>query len=231
MFRSYDHLVEQETESRLVLNPGPAQQVPIWAVAHATTAAPIYFRAMKIGSSEFRDASFFVQNPTLYAFDEVSQMHGSTPDSVALTVSIGSGNLPKRDFAPGGKIRLSPLSNISQKMRTISSFIQQYNDPHYQMIRNEHHLQGTRRDNLYVRFNVESGLQDVTRGEWKIKKPLLGTKAPVNHTVEKILSATAEYLRQPRVQEQLMVVAERLVSNKRQRAQDVAKWKVVVGID
>lgn len=226
MFRSYEHLVEQGAESGLVLNPGPAQRVPIWTVARAAIAAPNYFEAVKIGGSEFRDASLFAQNPTLYAFDEVSQMHESTPDSVALTVSIGSGNLSKQGFASRGK-----LSSIIPIMRSIRSFTQQYNDPHYQMLRNERRLQGTRHDNLYMRFNVEPGLQDVTLGEWKMKKPLLGSKAPVNRTVEKIFSATAEYLRKPEVQERLMVVAERLVSNRRQRAKDVAKWKVVVGIE
>jgi len=225
MFRSYEHFVEQGTESNLLLNPGPAPQVPIWAVARAAIATPT-LKAMKIGGSEFRDAPIFNQNPTLYAFDEVSQMHGSTPESVAATISIGSGHLSKQYFPPRGK-----FPNKSQRMRTMGLFTQQYYNVHYQMLLSERRLQGTRHDNLYMRFNVDSGLEDVAFGDWKIKKPLLGSKAPVNRTVEKIFSDTAEYLRQPKVQVRLMVVAERLVSNRRQRAKDLAKWKVVVGIE
>lgn len=226
MFRSYEHLVESETESRLVLNPGPAPQVPILAVVRATTAAPTYFKSMRIGDSEFLDAFRFGQNPTLYAFDEVSQMHGSTPDSVTLTVSIGSGDLSKRPSPSGGKTKTFRAVHA----RIIYSLLH-YDEAHDQMLRNEHRLRGTRRESLYERFNVQSGLQDVSLGEWKMKKPLLGSKTPVNLTFVKIQSATHAYLEQPEVQTRLRAVAKRLVKNRRERAQDTAKWNVVAGID
>jgi hypothetical protein len=222
MFRSYKHLVESKTESRFVPNPGPAPRVPIWEVARAATAAPTVFKTMKIGNLEFLDASFLgAQNPILMAFDEVSQMHRSTQDSVTLAVSIGSGNsrFNQRLFEERGKF----LNILRQRDGAAEA--------HDQMLRLERQLRGTRREILYERFDVESGLQRIGLDQWKMKKPLLGSKAHVNLTLVKIRSATEAYLAQPAVQERLRVVAERLVKNRRERAQDVAKWKVVVGID
>jgi patatin-like phospholipase/acyl hydrolase len=71
LFRAYDH---DRAMTSLVRNPGGAQDVPITGVARATSAAPTYFKTMKIHGQGFQDGGFGANNPSQLAFVEVKDM-------------------------------------------------------------------------------------------------------------------------------------------------------------
>ncbi|KAH6675034.1 hypothetical protein B0J14DRAFT_699665 [Halenospora varia] len=57
------------------LNPDYAHNIPTWQVARATTAAPSYFKALKISSTTHIDSGFrSANNPTIHAYEEVRQI-------------------------------------------------------------------------------------------------------------------------------------------------------------
>jgi hypothetical protein len=218
LFRTYDHLKSANT-TRLELNPGPASSIPIWQVARATTAAPTYFEPMKIGDEKFIDGGFGIQanNPSWYAFVEVSQMHGNNEKAIALTCSIGTG-IPK-------KITAFPKTNsLFGKYKTLVRYtVATASDS--EMTHNIM-LQHTSQIGVgYERFNIEGGIGNIDLGEWKIKK-LKNPKRIVNVTLAAIEQATNAYLQQADVRRRLTKVAETLVKRRKERSGH-AEWNIV----
>lgn len=90
LFRSYDGL----RSTPALPNQPPVltapSNIPLWKVGRATSAAPSYFRPMKIGDEYFFDgiiAGF--RNPTRLAYDEVVRMHPNCQP--CMIISIGTG--------------------------------------------------------------------------------------------------------------------------------------------
>ena len=77
VLRSYRH-PKPNTSSLIERNPGKNDNYPISQVARATTAAPFYFKAAKVGKGdqalELIDGGFGANNPSEEAYDEVKQM-------------------------------------------------------------------------------------------------------------------------------------------------------------
>jgi hypothetical protein len=191
LFRTYPHWFERPKElGVIVLNPGPAHIVPIWQVAHATAAAPLYFGPMKVGRHNFIDGSMISLNPTRIAFLDIASLHGG-PRAIALTVSLGSGPARQAEDDHQGMVAMTKLPP-------------------------ERHQEYT----LYERFNVFEGLSDIAIDEWRVKKSRRANSEPANMTVERIKSATEKYLAQPDVQRRLRSVAKRLVQRRREREQN-----------
>ena len=73
-------------------NPDLAHDIPIWEVARATSAAPTYFKTVKIDHLKYLDGGFGgYNNPTLEIFEEVRTMSNKNSGSVNLMVSVGTG--------------------------------------------------------------------------------------------------------------------------------------------
>ncbi|KAJ9629468.1 hypothetical protein H2203_001842 [Taxawa tesnikishii (nom. ined.)] len=95
LFRSYDHWASPgNTPTIFERNPGSAHSIPLWQVARATSAAPTYFKPVKIQDRIFGDGGFGANNPTEELICEVSQMHGNDRKVIPLVVSIGTGGKP-----------------------------------------------------------------------------------------------------------------------------------------
>src|SRR5204863_2284748 len=97
LWRTYDHDegIEQPKNEYRPMNLSPANREPVWQVARATSAAPIYFESIKIGGRKFLDGGMGANNPAPLAFQEIYHKHPHPP---AVFVSIGTGkkNPPPR---------------------------------------------------------------------------------------------------------------------------------------
>lgn len=198
--------------TKLELNPGLASSIPIWQVARATTAAPTYFEPMKIGEEKFLDGGFGIQanNPSWYAFGEVSQMHGNNEKAIAMICSIGTG-IPK-------KITAFPKTNtLFGTYKTLVRYtVATASDS--EITHNTMLQYTTQMGTGYERFNVEGGIGSIDLGEWKIKK-LKHPKRHVNVTLAAIEQATNAYLQQTDVRRRLTKMAEILVTTRKERSQ------------
>jgi hypothetical protein len=217
IFRTYRH-VPATDENQIELNPGPAHNIPTWQVARATSAAPTYFKEMKIrtrtGTTTHLDGGFgSANNPVLHAVREVNQMSGNVENPIALTISIGTG-MSRHPSPFDGNGFLGKWGAFFRFTTHIASDSEQ---THLNM--QGWHNTPSRRGR-YHRFNVDSGLEDIKLGEWETA----GTECI---TIEKIESATTAYLQKPEVQSRLRYFAEILVDNRRARSCDQSKWNIV----
>jgi hypothetical protein len=174
---------------------------------------------MIIGEEKFLDGGFGTQanNPSWFAFVEVSQMHGNNEKAVALTCSIGTG-IPK-------KITAFPETNsLFGKYKTLFRYtVATASDSE---MTHRTMLQYTTQIGIgYERFNVEGGIGDINLGEWKIKK-LKHPKRRVNVTLATIEQATNAYLQQTDVRKRLTKVAETLVRHRKDRSL-YPEWNIV----
>src|SRR5262245_35962826 len=67
----------------------------IVAAARATTASPVLFKSIQIGSMEFVDSSLGCSNPIKEVLDEAQSLFGGD-HSVSCVVSVGMGNSQAR---------------------------------------------------------------------------------------------------------------------------------------
>ncbi|KAB8296261.1 hypothetical protein EYC80_009035 [Monilinia laxa] len=211
LFRTYEHK-KSACNYLEELNPGPAQPIPIWKVARATTAAPTYFKPIQLECERFVDGGFggFSNNPTSRTFAEVEQMHGK--GTVALTLSIGTGRPTK--VQPIAKHKSGFIRYILQLIKYTTATMTDSENTH-ERVKELLAAQGC----PYERFNIDGGLGDINLGEWRIR-------GKENITLKKIRDQTCAYLDQSDVQAQMEKVAKIMVNNRIERAK-TSKWNAV----
>ena len=164
LFRTYKNLHQSETTQDQLTdrNPGPAHDIPIWWVARATSAAPGYFKPMKIHKLAYLDGGFGTNNPCEEIFEEVRKMNNHADDCVSLLVSIGTG-LDKEwgRFKKLGPSRFINFLNVARKWASESQ------EAHVRMVSRSH---GARFK--YVRLNVEDGIGPMKLDEWRVRGPV-----------------------------------------------------------
>lgn len=160
VFRSYDNLHRNEDPNKRLLdrNPGVADKNEIWKVARATSAAPTYFKPMKIGDDEYLDGGLGANNPCAEIYDEVLRMNNRAEQCVGIIVSVGTGKNLQGRFQGTGLKGFIGLVNFATKWAAESE---------------EKHI-GMLRLNLpgYVRFNVENALGGMKLDEWQYRGSL-----------------------------------------------------------
>lgn len=91
VLRSYQHRKPTQ-RSYLERNAGTRDNYPISQVGRATSAAPFYFKAVKLEKDnldlELIDGGFGANNPSMEAYEEVNQMSQS---DLRTPVSLGIG--------------------------------------------------------------------------------------------------------------------------------------------
>lgn len=209
LFRTYEH-PKSQVANPLELNPGLPDQLPIWQVARATTAAPTYFKEFKYLSDRFLDGGFGHNNPTQRAYNEVQQVHGK--GTVALALSIGTGRPTK--VQPIAKINTGLIGRLRQLIKYTAATTTDSERIHENL---EAHLAGG--SCSYERFNVDGGLGDISLGQWHIQ-------GKENLTLRRIREQTHAYINQSEIQERLKQVAKKLVKNRQERSK-TDKWDVV----
>ena len=203
IFRTYDHLTT--SVNPLDRNPGKAHDIPIWQVARATSAAPSYFKPLRLEQYNFLDASFWANNPSSELYNEIRAMQKSSADSVGLLISIGTGVTasPRRDLFS----RLLWPRDASW-WKEVKAMESQTDIVHKRML----DLTNDGSIETYRRLNVQDSLEDIGFDEWK-------PRGSCSLTIKIIEDATTQYLQQEDTRCILQDCALRLVASRRARAQ------------
>ena len=199
LFRSYDRKMSYSTPFER--NPGDPNTFAIWEVARATSAAPSYFKSIRLSQARYYDAAVNLNNPSWEVLNEVNLLAEKPQDAIDLLLSIGGGNAkannPKAKF--GNDTLLRDLTNISDVV---------HNKVEYESEQQLFH---------YYRFDVKEGLQEVRMNEWK-------PKPSGSITLKRIQEATSRYLEDRKVSYLIRECAEKLVQKRAQRAQTM-RWE------
>ena len=192
-------------------NPDNYHHYQILEVALATTAAPSYFKSVKLDErpdEEFIDGGFGANNPSQEAYRSVKQLFGNQLDSIGLLMSIGTGkNKEASNTSRSGYRKYLRYYNAAAKWATDSENTHQ----------NVHEALTDHAD--YYRLNVEDGLGKMKLDAWK------GVGG--SETLELIRNKTQQYLATEVARRSIRDSAERLVRIRRARAnwQDRDRWE------
>lgn len=123
----------------------------IWQVARATSAATTFFKSIKCGRDEveFIDAGFGYNNPCEILLREAQSIFAGAEFECVLSIGTGIGGV-----VSVGATRKSILDAL-KAMATSSQKVAQRLDEQYSD------------GDVYYRFNVPRGLEDVTLSDWK----------------------------------------------------------------
>ncbi|KAL1301849.1 hypothetical protein AAFC00_006034 [Neodothiora populina] len=180
----------------------------LWKAARATCAAPTYFSPMRIDGGYFMDGGLEANNPANWAWNEASVMHkhnpagdcSSTRGGIRHLVSIGTGKRAERHF----NVR---ADRIRRGIGLVRQSLNQMTDPeptHNSMKTVAENFT----DDVYFRFNVERGLEDMKLDEFVVVNGM-------DMTLRTIEDKVAVYIRENR--DQFKKLAKRLVDHRRQR--------------
>ncbi|KAF2135024.1 FabD/lysophospholipase-like protein [Dothidotthia symphoricarpi CBS 119687] len=257
LLRSYNHKYKTDTPSWVMPYNEGADQLKIWEVTRATSAAPFYFEMLtadlgKRGLMSFKDGGIRENNPSYAAYSEHASLRGDD-NTPALLLSVGTGrpDTTNDGFAavwPGPLGKLPLLQKWSEKFAVFKNVLIKYTEGEVRHRMMTTIAKGEHR--WYKRLNVDKGLQDLQLDNWE-KGPWLnpqtGETKVVNggKTLSTMETATAAYLaRDTRqtlggVQEYappklvLQQVAERLVRHRRMREatkdDDLRRWQTHMG--
>ena len=193
-------------------NMGPAESLPIWIVARATSAAPLYFDAVNIDDKVFLDGGLGSNNPSLEAYNEVLDIHRlnleskyvSTASPIALFISIGSGLKSARQRPTGFLKEYRSLISLLKSVPTDTE------EREILMRKSAVHGQFP-----YFRFNVDKGVGEIKIDEWR--RPKKGRDVSSSETLQRIKDATNQYLERKDTQQDLEDCARLLISLRRLR--------------
>ncbi|KAK0444964.1 FabD/lysophospholipase-like protein [Desarmillaria tabescens] len=163
-------------------NQGP--DCKIWEAARATTAAPTFFKAIKIVGPggfgpDYVDAGLGFNNPTKEVRDEAKELFGSNR-RIGVFLSIGTGHPGPSGFQqPKGIEKVLPLEliRVLQRITTDCESVADELAKEYSG------------DGVYFRFNVLHGAEGVYLDEWK--------------KMSEVMAHTASYLRGPEASTQI----------------------------
>ncbi|KAH0021871.1 hypothetical protein KCU78_g5966, partial [Aureobasidium melanogenum] len=181
----------------------------IWQAARATSAAPTFFERLEIGTNEFIDGGIGFNNPSKALLRETRRLFEKDPDrSVTCIISIGTG-VPKRiDLAKLSGFGLAYIKDLVKALSDMATDCQEIAEEMTAMFKAT--------PNIYVRFDVEQGLQDVRMDSYE--------------DLNIIRANTQNYLMKDAQQEKLTLAASLLASDGPGRCR-VSTLDPVVGIN
>lgn len=203
-----------------LMNYGEAQRLHIWEVARAATAAPSYFKPLRViigseGESLFQDGGFGrLNNPSLEGKSEIRNLHGA--NRLGIAVSVGTAKTEEE----------GAQSSIIGILRSLAAVATNVEAAHQDMENASHE------ENFgYYRFNAEGdhALQ-TPMDEWKPKwiKARLSSTTSGHRTLKDITNAYANWLREtPDIIDLFQECARVLVRKRRLRASQerLSQWE------
>lgn len=227
VFRSYAHPAPRPfaTRQHFPLNPGSADQQPIWKIARATSAAPRYFPPISFYGRSFRDGGLSTNNPAEQTLWEVMHLHKHRP---GLLLSVGTGkpeNTPRRQYRPRrwdrNAARRRDAPRVAEGLISLRGDIMDAVKLATEAESTEEHVRRQCGDTVppvdYSRFNVLRGMGDIPLDDWRPATSGTTTK-------NEITKLTNEYLRSRSVNDELLRCARKLVEIRRARAR-TERWE------
>jgi len=207
LFRSYPVQSRSNGVYSPINSSREADNIPIWQVARATSAAPTYFKPMRIRGKDYIDGGLLNNNPSLEIWDEVRRVNGQP---IKLLVSLGTGvpRKPKVEF-----FKPSPFG-IFQSVRRLSRLIGASIDS-----QSAHHamkslMSAEKAD--YFRFDITLDSEAWALDSWRKSRRV---------AFKRLDDVTYKYLHQEEVLQQLRQCAKVLVEHSRIRSLDISAWK------
>lgn len=164
--------------------------LPIWQAARATSAAPRFFKRMRIGEKnqeeEFVDGGMGANNPTKLLLKEVLRTYETTR-RISCIVSVGCGEASIIDVKDPGFLQKILPTDLIDALKNLVTDCRQTAQEMEEKFQNL--------PNVYFRFNVDQGLQDTGLEEWKevgaIKSRTITYLGRVNRIVSLAVRALA----------------------------------------
>ncbi|KAI1176066.1 hypothetical protein F4777DRAFT_547693 [Nemania sp. FL0916] len=152
LFRSY-----------LAYNAGEYENMTIWQAARATSAAPTFFKRLKVGpqhaQEEFLDGGLGYNNPTKLLLQETARVFGPERRSVACVISIGTGLSRLAEFQSPSLLQKLAPSRLGRALAQIATDCESTEKDMTRFFSSN--------PGLYFRFNVVRGLENVSLDEWR----------------------------------------------------------------
>ncbi|KAF2157432.1 FabD/lysophospholipase-like protein [Myriangium duriaei CBS 260.36] len=173
LLRSYPHSYRPERmQSFATAYNNGADDLEIWQVTRATSAAPFYFDMLEaVVEGEMRghkDGGIRENNPAVAAWDEYASMyHPNMAPALLLSIGTGRTNTPPDGFMsalpwPWGHIKI--FRKIAENISVIPNLLVKYTESegkHTEMLR---YAKGE--NTWYKRLNVSSGMDNMSLDSW-----------------------------------------------------------------
>ena len=208
LFRSYHHSPPQLDDPLHRKRKFNHDNFPIWKVARATSAAPTYFKSVKLienNDDEYKyiDGGWGCNNPTEEVYRSIKQLNDNDSNAISMIVSIGTGEV---EVDEGRKL----LNRLTSKLyfKYVNSALKLATDSET----THHNVIGHTRDHNipYFRLNVKKNLGNMKLDAFHGKDG--------RETLMKIQEATNMWLTIPEAIQAIRDSAQKLVDIRRRRA-------------
>ena len=198
------------------INYEKAQQLEVWQVARAATAAKFYFEPLEIdtvgGFATFQDGGFSrANNPTRTGKQEIEDLNGKS--SVGIIVSVGTARKLKQDPK-----KATFFSTIAAAAREFADTATDPEEIHKDMMRE--HIGSF----PYYRLNDPGGLQ-TELDEWEPKRRMYNKKQGGEETIATMENAFTRWAADPDNTKQLQKCAAALVARRKGRTSSPSRWE------
>ncbi|KAK3112054.1 hypothetical protein LTR53_012075 [Teratosphaeriaceae sp. CCFEE 6253] len=244
LLRSYPHYYTEDAPNWITRYNEGADQLPIWAVTRATSAAPFFFNMIECEvdgvKKSFKDGGIRENNPSGAALSEFHALYEGRADRPALLLSVGTGRPDQSQdgFAdawtgPFGRL----IAKFLEQRAVVQNLLIKYTDGEKQHHQMREHAHGEH--TWYKRLNVSSGLEGFALDDWRKGEYRGRADFPGGASLSHMQDVTERYLERdfdpevdsyapPRIM--LQQAAEKLVRQRRAREREGGpRWKTFVG--
>ena len=246
LLRTYPHYYSETAPNWITRYNEGAEQLKIWEVTRATSAAPFYFKMLEVEIEgqykSFKDGGIRENNPSGAALSEFHSLYEGCSENPALLLSIGTGrpDHSQDGFAaawPGPFGNIPFIRTALEKRAVLQNLLIKYTEGEKQHAQMREHARGEH--TWYKRLNVTDGLQNMpldnwVNGEWQGKKDV-----PGGASLTRMETVTAAYLAREfdakidtyaPPSTMLQQAAEKLVRQRRARELEGGeRWETFVG--
>ena len=201
LLRSYPHYYSDTSPNWITRYNEGADELPIWKVTRATSAAPFYFEMVrhKVNGVEtaYKDGGIRENNPTGAALSEFHALYDGKAHQPALMLSVGTGRPDQTQdgFAiawPGPFGKIPFVAKFLEKRAIVQNLLIKYTEgekQHHQMREFAHgeHI-------WYKRLNVSSGLETMPLDDWRKGEWQGQASVPGGASLTHMETVTAQYL-------------------------------------
>ena len=206
--------IKERMQSRDFVNYEKAQELEVWQVARAATAAKLYFEPLSIenaraaagGFTQFRDGGFSqANNPTRTGKHEIEDLHGY--NSIGIVVSVGTARKLKEDAK-----KAAFFTTLVHMTREFADTLTDPETTHTEMKRDQNRYKFP-----YYRLNYPGGLKTIELDAWEPKGRMYKKKDSGTKTIKAIEDAFARWAVNIGNMQQLQDCATALVARRRKR--------------